>query len=159
MDASVAQLKAEIAELKAERDQSESVFTQLERQFHEQQEEVSSVRADRDRLNQANRTLGKHSCLSPPGVPAFGLTGRAHLSLQRASWTQHARTPPSPSLGRTRRGPRRTASSSLLARSRRSATARMRRPTSSSARLTASRVRCRCLPRLCGDRAMPARSF
>lgn len=59
MDPSVAQLKAELAELKAEREQSESVFTQLERQFHDQQEEVSSVRADRDRLSQANRALGK----------------------------------------------------------------------------------------------------
>ena len=56
--AELAQLQAEIAELRAERDQSESVFSQLERQFREQQEDVSSVRSDRDRLAQSNRLLG-----------------------------------------------------------------------------------------------------
>lgn len=70
MDPSVAQLKAELAELKAEREQSESVFTQLERQFHDQQEEVSSVRADRDRLSQANRALGK--CRILTYLPCLG---------------------------------------------------------------------------------------
>ena len=51
------QLRAELAELRAERDQSEALFSQLERQFRDQAAEYERDRADRDRLAHSNRVL------------------------------------------------------------------------------------------------------
>ena len=84
----VAQLRAELSELQAEREQSEAVFGQLERQFREQQEEVSSVRTDRERLAQANRALGTQKF---PGLASGACPIGHRFVSQSLNWTHYGK--------------------------------------------------------------------
>ena len=57
-DEEVPRLKEQIAQLQAEREQTETVFAQLERQFTDITGRHAAVVSDRDKLQASNAALG-----------------------------------------------------------------------------------------------------